>query len=1596
MGTDLSPGVTELLVFKGVTIDTELALSVSCNSALTGVVQCSDTNAECTSTGGNVCRCKTDYFDSNGYNTADGTCTSMSDLKVTSVTIEQGTETVNVTWTPPTDTSQVNKYQVIWSRSTSSGTSYDVLNTASSTSISGFTSGEPYTFNVKTFESGSRTSTQEIESDSPSTVAMMAVLKVTSVTDTLVTTTGVTISWTESATPSQVSSYTVTWTQGGNPLGSLSAGKATSAAITGLSQSTTYVFKVTSIESGSRLTPQQIESDDSATVTTKAELSQPCGTILCGDVNSECTAGNVCRCKSGYYDNNGYSTSGGVCTDMSGLVVTSLSVGVEGTSTVTITWNAPSPGVDQVSRYEVHWTPVLSNRTSSYDAAKTTSVRLTGFVSGQMYNFSVKSIEDGSRSSPQEVQTSGTSITINAGLTVGCGDGVNCADSNSECVQDDAGTTNVCRCKSGYFDSNGYSTAGGMCVTMSTLAVTDITLVKEGTDTVSISWTPPTEYTDQVNSYRVSWSPAATINGNSFYDAQLTMAVQLVGFTPGQTYTFSVISVESGSRTSDQITQVSASPITMMPATPTSFLVTDVDGPTIVLSWTLPSGIKTSYDVITTPSLSPTNTATESITYSTGVIDGQRYNISITTVSGSEGSDPLVATFRTVSKISGSERSDPLVATFRTVSKISGSERSDPLVATFRTVSKISGSERSDPLVATFRTVSKSDGHTNTHYVITDQEGDGHSNTTYVITDPEGDGHTNTTYVITDQEGDGHTNTTYVITDQEGDGHTNTTYVITDQEGDGHTNTTYVITDQEGDGHPNTTYVITDQEGDGHRNTLYVITDQEVPQSPSTLTATVVSSTEIRVSWAISGPEPGPTTYTLNVIPDSPETSRLETVIGFSTTTLLVTSLEEYRTYTFNLTTSTIKGTAAYGGPSLPSAKTNAAAPGLVENFVVARPDGPNFTTVTVSWGLPSVLQRNSDITKFMFLHNTTGGNLNSGPEEIPVVDTVTRNLAVVPQTTYYIEVYAVGTDLTPTEYIGVKSSTSYIAPAGPPPLDVGETVIPSSSNTNIQATQTSFTLSLTDGFFTNELYGTITDLAVVLCKDPCSSLDSSSTAVDSDYLTNINGWKAAKSSGYAKEYRAMSKTAFTSLLSQASTTGRRKRSTNTFVVVIGTATDCDSSSETYCNGPLEAGSTYYLKGVVCTEGGCTLSTLYGPYVTEQVPDPGPDFGVIVGVVCGIVAFALVVVIIVVFMKRRQSSKRNDDFDDDDRLDTINVEVEKKHIPAKRPVIMERFPQHVADLHKDSKLKFAKEYEDLKELSAKHPCNAANEDGNKLKNRYVNILPFDHSRVKLNPTDPEDLSTDFINANYIPGYNSPREYIASQGPIPSTIDDFWRMIWEQNVAICVMLTLCKEDGRIKCEQYWPMERNEPKQYGDIVVEITSCSTVNTYDYRIFKLTQGDQIRTLKHFHFLNWKDFSANVQNDVMIDFIQNVRAHIQPPDKEGPMIIHCSAGVGRTGTYMALDQLIQFIEEHDFSEKIDIFDLVLSMRNYRVFMVQTEQQYVFIHDCAKDLIERKKARLQNDEEDDMYVNKAFNQDEDENLYQNTNFQHNTTAKTEL
>ncbi|XP_052103012.1 tyrosine-protein phosphatase 10D-like isoform X2 [Mytilus californianus] len=317
----------------------------------------------------------------------------------------------------------------------------------------------------------------------------------------------------------------------------------------------------------------------------------------------------------------------------------------------------------------------------------------------------------------------------------------------------------------------------------------------------------------------------------------------------------------------------------------------------------------------------------------------------------------------------------------------------------------------------------------------------------------------------------------------------------------------------------------------------------------------------------------------------------------------------------------------------------------------------------------------------------------------------------------------------------------------------------------------------------------------------------------------------------------------------------------------------------------------------------------------------------------------------------------------------------------KRPIVLSAIGDFLRKYHADDNRLFIGEYEDLKQLSPRHTTNSANLDENKPKNRYTNILPYDHSRVVLAPMIDEEDSSDYINANYIPGYTYGKEFIASQGPLPGTANDFWRMIWEQSVSIVVMLTKCSENNMDKCEHYWPHAANEPKCYNDLMVNVTSVSNMGKYDIHIMDVSLGDDTRVVKHFHFLEWPDFSAKVETTTLIEFITTVRQHITP-DIKGPTVTHCSAGVGRTGTFITVDYLMQYVEDHDLSSQVDIFDWVIQMRDHRTTMVQTWTQYAFIHDCLSEIVERKR-KLQNPEVNGEVSidNLAFEPDD---LYENT------------
>lgn len=238
----------------------------------------------------------------------------------------------------------------------------------------------------------------------------------------------------------------------------------------------------------------------------------------------------------------------------------------------------------------------------------------------------------------------------------------------------------------------------------------------------------------------------------------------------------------------------------------------------------------------------------------------------------------------------------------------------------------------------------------------------------------------------------------------------------------------------------------------------------------------------------------------------------------------------------------------------------------------------------------------------------------------------------------------------------------------------------------------------------------------------------------------------------------------------------------------------------------------------------------------------------------------------------------------------------------------------------------------------------------------MNIIPYDHSRVKLKRLG-EDTSSDYINASFIPGYKRPNAFIATQGPVPNSFIDFWRMIWEYSINTIVMVTHEVERGRMKCHRYWPDPTSFPPmlvlEYGEITVSHISTIPHKHYVLRAFDITRRGQevTRRVSQFAFTSWPDHGVPLTTAELLGF-RNAINH-KSPCNESPIVIHCSAGVGRTGTYIAIENLVR--QALDMGGNLSVPSVVANMREYRSHMVQTEIQYIFIYravmDCLHELL---------------------------------------------
>ncbi|XP_061627256.1 tyrosine-protein phosphatase non-receptor type 9 isoform X2 [Phyllopteryx taeniolatus] len=295
---------------------------------------------------------------------------------------------------------------------------------------------------------------------------------------------------------------------------------------------------------------------------------------------------------------------------------------------------------------------------------------------------------------------------------------------------------------------------------------------------------------------------------------------------------------------------------------------------------------------------------------------------------------------------------------------------------------------------------------------------------------------------------------------------------------------------------------------------------------------------------------------------------------------------------------------------------------------------------------------------------------------------------------------------------------------------------------------------------------------------------------------------------------------------------------------------------------------------------------------------------------------------------------------------------ESVHMPEQGGMAMHELVDHVK---RKKKKGIYREYEEIRKEPPAGTFDYSKKLSNQLKNRYSDVLCLDQSRVRLcQLCDDEDETSDYINASFMDGYKRRKAYIATQGPLPKTFGDFWRMVWEQMVLIIVMTTRVVERGRVKCGQYWPLEEDRTEQHGCFLVRNTHIQVFRDFKLSHLELcnTQSGERRDVCHYLYVSWPDFGVPKSASAMLDFredvlqrqdvaVQSLGSSWKGPPGGPPVVVHCSAGIGRTGTFCTLDICLSRLEDIG---TVDVHQTVRRMRTQRAFSIQTWEQYYFCY----------------------------------------------------
>ncbi|XP_062318700.1 receptor-type tyrosine-protein phosphatase eta [Osmerus eperlanus] len=664
------------------------------------------------------------------------------------------------------------------------------------------------------------------------------------------------------------------------------------------------------------------------------------------------------------------------------------------------------------------------------------------------------------------------------------------------------------------------------------------------------------------------------------------------------------------------------------------------------------------------------------------------------------------------------------------------------------------------------------------------------------------------------------------------------------------------------------------------------------PERISGLNVTEIDEKKVTLQWMKpTGDKPGykyAVNWTLSTEPK--ETSD---------TTTVITGLVPGTKYTFSVTTQTADGTE---GAPVSITRCTKASP--VFNLTCEGPNSPE-AWLNMSWSPPAgnMIGLTVNISK----DNSQINSFNPGVQCNQMCTYSVSNLSHYTEYKVAVETLACGP---PSE---IRYCTETTGITSPP--------IPANASNLVHITKTqhdSFTVQVNPSLLDNR-NGPITTWGVLVTSDTSNPVTNLSVYLNKTYKDSDKAY----------------------LATIQNISGSSRSGGDYLTLDIGDGTSCQG----YSNPALKPLHTYRYAIVLFTlleiqprsnlvNVATSFFTVTEWYHTDNLPQSPVVIGIAVGASLGVFAVLFIILIgfVVYWMRRRQK-------------DNSDIQIHSLRAKVSVAVKVEDYEAYYKKQKADSNCGFAEEFEELKPVGTVQAKNSALAVENKPKNRYNNVLPYDSSRVRLS-TQGSGFD-DYINANYIPGYNSRKEFIAAQGPLPVTVDQFWRMIWEKNVLTLVMLTRCNEQGRVKCEEYWPADT---KHFENITVTTTSELPLEDWTIREFdvKNVKTAETRSVRHFHFTAWPDHGVPETTELLINFRHLVREHMDQFSRHSPTIVHCSAGVGRTGTFIAIDRLLFQIERDSM---VDVYGTIHDLRMHRPLMVQTEDQYVFLNQCAVDII---------------------------------------------